>query len=147
VWVDCTTGAAVTTLGILWLSAAMAGELSVAGILAKTEVFAFTDGSSVYSFHRDHRFELEPIGMSGRTVTGIWTATDSMLTITGEWGWANGLSAIDDFRELRLYVNPRDEPAIEVGHRKDKVSPVYFSVDRLVEVDKSTFEARKAALL
>lgn len=115
-------------------------------IVASEGAFSFADGSSVFTFHSDHRFTLEPIGMSGRTIEGAWTNVAGLL-ITGEWGWLNGLSPLDDFREMVLHVNYMGEPAIEVGYRTDRVYPVYFTIERLVTIDEAIYRARVEATL
>ena len=114
-------------------------------ILAVEGTFSFSDGSSVFTFHSDHRFTLEPIGISGRTIEGVWTS-EAELLVAGQWGWLNGLSAIDDFREMQLQFTYMGEAAIEVGYRNDHVYPVYFTIERLMAIDQATYRARLEAV-
>ena len=113
-------------------------------IFAQRDVLAFSDGSSVYTFHRDHHFTLGPVGLSGRTIDGIWDEANGGLLITGKWSWMNGLSAPDDIREMLVGVSPHGSATHTVGNHV--LSDVYFTVERLQPVSAETFARRKAAL-
>ena len=66
----------------LWLSAALAQTPSALDThLASHDVYTYSDGSSILSFHKDQTFKLQPIGSSGRTVEGVWTAVDGGLLV------------------------------------------------------------------
>lgn len=114
-------------------------------ILAADGAFSFSDGSSVFTFHSDHRFTLEPIGISGRTIEGVWT-NEAELLVTGQWGWLNGLSMLNDFREMHLQISYNGEAPNEVGYRNDRVYPVVFTIERLVAIDEATYRARLEAV-
>lgn len=137
----------LVSIGMLSTALAQAPPPSVPEALAQREAFAFADGSSIYTFHSDHRFELGPVGMSGRTIAGVWTDGDNGLVVTGQWGWINGLSRTDDFREMVLHVTPHPGEATKVGHAQVEVQPVYFTIDGLRPVSKAVFDERKKALL
>src|SRR6185436_17231412 len=65
--------------------------------------FLFSDGSSYYLFKKEGTFISEPLGISGRVITGTWTCPDNReFVIQGRWSWINGLSARDDYREMRM---------------------------------------------
>ena len=90
--------------------------------------------------------------MSGRTIEGIWklaTVDDfaGPLVIQGTWGWVNGVSAINDRREMTMAVYPRmgqpkekEDRAIlsPVGNapRRAKLRSCYFVIDQLVALPK-----------
>ena len=101
---------------MLYLSVVLCSLLAVSGseseitspiqIIEDEGQFAFTDNSSVYLFMDDGSFFMDPNGMSGRSIEGTWTYLDSnKFEITGEWGWCNGLSVLNDKRVMVLYVN------------------------------------------
>ncbi len=138
----------LTLLALLMLSSpahAQAYE-AVPERLAHSEVFAFTDGSSIYTFHADHRFELGPVGMSGRTIEGVWQDVDGGLLVTGTWSWMNGLSVPGDVREMLLNVTPHGGAATKVGIAEVEVQPTYFAVERLQKVAPEVLAERKKAV-
>jgi len=50
-----------------------AAEFPPASEIIQTEgQFVFTDGSSYYMFKKDGTFTSEPLGISGREITGTW---------------------------------------------------------------------------
>ncbi len=122
----------------LVLAAALAqSPPSVEEHLQSQEVYTISDGSSVFRFHRDHRFELEPVGMSGRRVDGVWTRVDGGLLVTGQWSWLNGASLRNDYREMLVSVSPHPGEPTTVGFRKEEVQPAYFVIDRLQKVNEA----------
>jgi len=110
------------------------------------EVYAVSDGSSVFTFHRDHSFRVEPVGMSGRTIEGVWTRDDGLLLVTGVWGWVNGASKQGDHREMRMHVSPHPGEATKVGMRQVEVQPAYLTIEHLAPVDAEVFAERRGAV-
>ena len=100
--------------------------------------FVFTDGSSFYLFKKDGSFTSEPLGLSGRVITGTWTfQEDRLFVIQGRWSWINGLSAEDDYREMKLAIyRPVSSETVEqlsvVGATtKATIYRCYFVVEEL----------------
>jgi hypothetical protein len=113
---------------------------AVTEIIASDGAFSFSDGSSLYTFRQDHSFSLEPLGISGQTITGLWSVTDDgLFLISGQWGWVNGVSPDDDYRELLLRVHcTGDKHKATDTYRDIDVYPVYFHIERLSKIKKST---------
>lgn len=130
----------------LALAFAQSPPASVEEALVAAESYAVSDGSSIHTFHRDHRFVSGPVGMSGRTIEGFWERVDGGLRVTGTWGWVNGLSRPGDHRELVLSVTPHPGEPTKVGIAGVEVQPAYLVVERLVPVEASVFAERRAAL-
>ena len=58
-----------------------------------------------YEVNKDGTFVLQPEGLSGETIRGVWRSADSLhVTVTGKWGWANGVSLANDFRRMTLIL-------------------------------------------
>lgn len=122
---------------------------SATQVIQKEGQFAFSDGASYYLFKKNGVFESGPIGQSGRTIEGHWTAQDDRFTIEGQWGWVNGISAIDDFRRMTLRV---DLFAVEAKRNIPFFSPngpkktyrCYFVVEELVKAPKARVERSSA---
>lgn len=93
--------------------------------------YCFTDGSSLYRLSTDGSFSLQPAGMSGRTIEGAWGLADgARVTVVGQWGWVNGLSPLQDYRQMVLYLSDHGEPPGEVDPRSGcKLSQPYFTVE------------------
>ena len=126
---------------------------SVKNIIREKGELSFVDGSSVFTFQRDGQFSLRPvlIGESGRTIDGVWTAdSDGMFVITGRWGWLNGASKVDDFRQMKIFVSLRKREPIGQGSagpvKRPTLYDVYFTIDSLEPVSaekyKKTMESR-----
>lgn len=123
-----------------------------AGIPKFTEIIdaqgkcVFTDGSSTYQFYKDGSFVLEPNDMfSGRTIKAKWTSEDGRIfVIVGKWGWLNGISKDDDYRELTLSVTLRSDQPEGVDNpgyvKRMKVWPVYFTVEELKSITKEDYD-------
>ena len=121
-------------------------------IIEKEGRLAFTDGSSYYDFEKDGTFHSGPLGLSGRTIEGTWklaTTNDfaGTLVIQGMWSWMNGISAINDKREMMMSVYPRTgQPEkkgsdavlspVGVAPRRAKLRSCYFVIDELVALPK-----------
>lgn len=93
-------------------------------------VLRFSDGSSIYSLHKDGRFELIPEGMSGRTISGTWKSDDGLIRVEGVWSWMNGFSTPNDVRIMRLQVTPRSEKE-KTSLRGELVTKVYFTIESI----------------
>jgi hypothetical protein len=104
--------------------------------------FVFTDGSSYYLLKKDGTFKSGPLGLSGREITGTWKAKDSLFVIEGQWGWVNGLSALNDYRRMTIFVST--PTSVETVKRMSwveasadvKVYKCYFIVDELQKLPR-----------
>ena len=111
-------------------------------IIRQEGQFVFTDGSSYYLFRKDHVFKSGPVGMSGREITGTWKLQDSFFVIDGHWGWLNGGSRKDDFRQMILYVaKPEGIEKIKksspnYGIHGLKIYKCYFEMESLKKITK-----------
>lgn len=126
---------------VIAASAAWAGPpQSISGIIAGEGKFAFTDGSSVYTFSEDGTFMMEPLSLSGRAIEGRWTSeSEGAFLITGVWTWYNGISVPDDFRRMTIAVTlisgePEATQSIWTDSRLI-LYPVYFTIDEVVRID------------
>jgi len=137
------TGRLLPLLSVLLAAVAGAQENmpSAMDIIEAEGVFAFTDGSSVYTFREDGSFLLEPVGISGRAVEGSWEwQGDGRMEVTGTWTWYNGISSIDDHRSMSLViwllsVEPVESECLWQGSDV-RLYDVYFIVDRLAPVEE-----------
>jgi hypothetical protein len=119
---------------ILLTSALPAFGDGVSEVIEKEGVFKFSDGSSIYTFHKNGSFELNPCGMSGRTITGNWKKVDSFFQVEGEWSWVNGLSIPGDMRIMKLHINTHPSFGKETaGMNKESVSKVYFTIESITK--------------
>ena len=111
-------------------------------IIQDEEKFIFTDGSSYYLFKKDGSFKSEPLGISGREITGKWKLEDQLFVIQGKWGWINGGSRTDDYRKMTLYVGHPTSSEIaenlllEDGKPK-KIYKCYFEIEELQKIPKA----------
>ncbi len=132
----------MTPIALLLCTALAQSPPSVEEYLKAHDTYAYSDGSSVFTFHKDHSFRLDPVGMSGRTIEGVWTKVDGGLLVTGQWTWVNGLSVDDDYREMLLHVSPLPGEPTKVGMRKVEVQPTYAVVDKVGTVDAAVYKRR-----
>ena len=124
---------------LLFLSA-HAEQIGIEDILCKENVFRFSDGSSVYSFFSDGDFLMEPAGLSGRAIEGVWETDDyGVFTVTGTWTWYNGISLIDDYRRMKICVTLlSEEPDTLESLWQGAGTPVYqvyFTIDEIVSLE------------
>jgi len=113
---------------------------SVEQILVKEGRFSWSDGTSVYSMAADRGFKLQPVGMSGRTVTGKWRwldAASGMVEVTGQWSWINGVSPTDDYRKMTFAVR---SPLVRARNGGGLYQP-FFNLEELVKISKDAYEA------
>jgi hypothetical protein len=105
-----------------------------------TEDICISDGSSLYIFHPNGDFELEPLGLSGRTIQGKWRLHYTMVQVTGLWSWMNGISADDDYRTMVLNVGGIDPEFTELtsmsSGKVHKVRKAYLTIESLEKVKK-----------
>ncbi|MCA8987836.1 MAG: hypothetical protein KDA78_09365 [Planctomycetaceae bacterium] len=132
------TTLAVWTFSLLFSVHLSAGELiKPESILGKQEL-CLSDGSSVYYFMPDKTFRLEPIGISGRTIEGTWALDSNGIHISGQWSWINGLSALDDFREMDIHIgylqNETRDHTSSLQGTKHKIHNCYFLIERVEKV-------------
>jgi hypothetical protein len=107
--------------------------------------FVFTDGSSYYMFKKDGTFTSEPLGISGREITGKWEYVhDREFVIRGRWSWMNGLSPRDDYRQMTIAVfRPISSEIVDQlsgvdGTLNVKVYKCYFVIEELIKIPKPT---------
>lgn len=111
-----------------------------AQIIREESKFIFTDGSSYYLFNKDGTFKSEPLGISGRTISGTWKVQDNLFTIEGKWGWVNGLSRNDDYRKMVVFINnPTSSEILErlspsFGSLNVKIYKCYFEIEDLQKI-------------
>ena len=111
-----------------------------ADIIRKNGTVGISDGSSLFIFSADGRFSQEPVGESGRTVRGNW-ATDQMgsrFTITGNWSWMNGRSAISDPRKMVMVIypdgrDPQVTTSTDMMGKSQKIFHAYFEIEELTK--------------
>jgi len=114
--------------------------LSIPEIIALEGVFAFTDGSSVYTFSEDGTFLMEPLSLSGRAIEGRWTfESQGLFMITGVWTWYNGISVPDDFRRMTMAVTliPGEPATVQTiwSGSSARLYQVYFTIDEVAGID------------
>ncbi|MGC4119746.1 MAG: hypothetical protein QM765_35270 [Myxococcales bacterium] len=117
---------------VLWAAggAAPTEPPSFAQVVQAEGSFAFSDGSSSYQFFKGGRFVLGPLGMSGRTIEGVWSSQpDGPLVIVGTWGWINGVSRPNDFRRMKINLTPQPGERVVEPFSGLKLHPVYFTVE------------------
>jgi hypothetical protein len=108
---------------------------SFAEIIKENGTVCITDGSSLFKFSKNGSFSQEPIFISGRTVQGKWT-TDSegaLFTITGNWGWMNGMSPLSDPRRMVLVIYPGEFGTINFRNYHLRINKCYFEIEELVK--------------
>ncbi|MBT64041.1 MAG: hypothetical protein CML13_12600 [Puniceicoccaceae bacterium] len=104
----------------------------VSEVIEKEGILKFSDGSSIYTFHKDGSFDLNPCGMSGRTIRGNWKEVDRFIQVEGEWSWVNGLSVPGDIRIMELHINTHPSFGKETAGMNDQsVSKVYFTIESI----------------
>ena len=123
------------------LTLAVAAQSWCADLLDINEVFSgktevcLSDGSSLYIFHQSGRFTMEPLGISGRTIEGEWTADSNRIRIIGVWSWVNGLSVPNDRREMDLHIGAILNETIQHNYhntgKEHQIQNAYFFIDRL----------------
>lgn len=128
-------------LSVIAAAAICAGTpLTISDIIKTEGEFAFTDGSSVYTFSEDGTFMMEPLCLSGRAIEGRWTSVDrGLFEVTGVWTWYNGISVPDDFRRMTLAVTliqgePETVQSMWSGSTA-RLYPVYFTIDEVAGID------------
>ncbi|MDX9722459.1 MAG: hypothetical protein RBU37_17065 [Myxococcota bacterium] len=87
--------------------------LTFESLLQGEDSVSFSDDGSIYTFYQDGRFTLNPDALSGMTIEGIWEKDGEVFVVTGQWGWVNGLSRDNDYRELRLTLRLRSSTPVD----------------------------------
>ena len=124
----------ITLFAFLFGNSAFSAEpLEVNKLLHAKGDFCISDGSSVYIFSPNGKFKSTPVGLSGRTIEGTWTNDSTKIYIKGKWGWMNGLSSNNDFREMDIHIGSvSDKVTIHsVWAKKRIVHDAYFIITRL----------------
>ncbi len=111
---------------------------------------SFSDGSSIFTFKDSGEFTLQPIGMSGRTISGTWTNDgSSILVITGQWGWINGISRDNDHREMRLIASLKNDSPISQSSLgpvwRWKLYDVYFTIEDIHPAEGESLKKKEKA--
>jgi hypothetical protein len=111
-------------------------------IIRQEGQFVFTDGSSYYLFRKDHTFKSGPLGISGREITRTWKSEENFFVINGQWGWLNGGSQKDDYRQMILYVAKPEavekvaKSSPNYGIQGMKIYKCYFEIESLQKIPK-----------
>ena len=111
-----------------------------ASIIKKDGRAVISDGSSLFIFSHDGIFSQEPVSDSGRTVQGTWAVDPdgAVFTITGNWGWINGVSPISDSRKMVVVIYPATSaPKFETINREGtpvRIYDCYFEIEELVKI-------------
>ena len=129
---------------LLWVTSTVVGsELpEPLQIIQEEGQFVFTDGSSYYLLKKDGTFTSEPLGISGREITGRWELQGRVFVIQGRWSWINGLSPRDDYRKMRLAIyRPVSSETVEHlslvdGNVNTKIYKCYFVIEELQKIPK-----------
>ncbi len=133
------------TIAIILFSVILAAKSWSADLLDTKKVFSgetevcLSDGSSLYVFHPKGTFTMEPLGISGRTIEGLWKYDSNGIRITGTWSWINGLSVPNDRREMDLHIGAI--LAKKTKHRsrntgkEHEIQEAYFLIDRLEKIN------------
>jgi hypothetical protein len=114
---------------------------SAAKVMEKYGSFAISDGSSWYSFSKDGTFKSGPMGMSGRTLEGNWTAAgDDTFSIVAKYGWMNGLNFPGDYRRIVFRISflekrPAKGEWLRFGSSPE-IFDAYWHIDEFVKVPK-----------
>ena len=141
---DMKTGIAMFLLAMA-IKAGAEDVPSITKIIGETGSFAFTDGSSVYTFKKDGTFKLLPVKNMARCVSGTWTnrvGSDETFVVQGLWAWVDGISKIDDYREMTLLVHLLDPKPLrrQIKSTASQVDlyDVYFTIEDIhpINVEK-----------
>lgn len=110
-------------------------------ILGKKEL-CITDGSSIYIFFPNKKFQLAPIGLSGRTIEGTWSLDSDGLHIKGKWGAVNGLSMGNDYREMDLWIGYLTSGGttkyFPMAGGERTIHECYFYINRIEKIEQDT---------
>jgi len=83
---------------------------SAADIIQKEGRLVFTNDIFGYGLEKEGTFYSGPTGLCGQKITGHWKEVQQghgdTFVIEGTWGWVNGESQINDFREMTITVRP-----------------------------------------
>lgn len=75
------------------------------------DTLSWTVGNSRIHLTQAHTFVLEPLGISGRSISGWWIFSDAQkksIDVVGTWSWLNGASQEGDFRRMKVRLNTND---------------------------------------
>jgi hypothetical protein len=138
-------GACVIATGIFFpiirSYAGPAHSPTFADVIKEKGTISLTDGSSLFKFCRDGSFSQEPLGNSGRTVQGKWTrdANGELFTITGNWGWMNGISPASDPRKMVIAIYPGElGTTIKRWSESVPIYKCYFEIEELIKIPADT---------
>ncbi|MFA6176603.1 MAG: hypothetical protein WC765_08505 [Phycisphaerae bacterium] len=123
-------------LGVLFTTSAFAVDLlDPKSVFSGDAEVCLSDGSSLYIFHPNGEFTLEPLGISGRTIEGKWNYDSEGLHITGIWSWINGSSVHNDRREMDIHVgyvgSKTTDYSSRITAKQHKIQEAYFLIDRI----------------
>jgi len=131
----------IIVIGIVVMYAARASAvdfLDPKSFFSGDKEVSLSDGSSLYIFHPNGEFSLEPLGLSGRTIAGKWRCDYGGLHITGMWSWINGSSLPNDRRSMDIHVGyigskTKDYNSPLTGKHYN-IQEAYFVIDRLEKI-------------
>jgi len=82
---------------------------------------------------------MEPLGISGRTIEGLWKYDSDGIRITGTWSWINGLSVPNDRREMDLNIGAilakKTKRRSRNTGKEHEIQEAYFLIDRLEKIN------------
>ena len=106
-----------------------------------------TDGSSYFTFAKDHTFRSGPLGMSGREFVGRWTVERGQIfTVTAKMGWANGINPPDEYRRIVFYIS-----GVQKRPTAEKISlggptqlfGTYLLIEEMTKITKAEYDKPK----
>lgn len=108
-------------------------------ILKRDGELALSDTVSYFVFSQDGTFRSFPVGMSGRMLSGKWTAKETnpvFLTVIAKVGWMNGAQPVDDYRKIVFVIYggysspspPNASPSIK------SIYHGYFIIDEFIRI-------------
>ena len=121
------------------LAICCAQELTVGDLANKYESYSITDGSSVHVFHKDGKYIMHSLGISGRKIVGTWKMTEDdrrLYRIDGNWKWSNGeVPIVDDKRIMIMDIRVTDTIRTDVVTvSNEKIFGAYFLIEELVKI-------------
>lgn len=106
--------------------------------IEKDGSLSISDGSSFFTFSKDGSFQSGPLGMSGRTFEGRWTAHERTFTVEAKLEWINGPSLSREYRRIVFVIYDLRKRSSET---KPTFGPAvlydsYFLIEELVSIPK-----------
>ena len=110
-------------------------------ILKKNGELTLSDTASYFVFSQDGTFRSFPVGMSGRMLTGKWTAKETnpiFMTVIAKVGWMNGIQPQDEYRKIVFVIYGGSSKPSSPTMRSDikNIYDGYFMIDELTRIPK-----------